>query len=457
MPYELEEQSSRKFLNGTQIAILLSLGLHLLAYKYGFPVLLFQRQSSNPESVVSTIELTPVEQSRLPNLESQWNIPNFNTTSLDEAAPPFALPLPPNFSRNGNLPPIPIPPGYRLPSIPNIGSDIKLPPLGITNLSALPLPPPLPDIDSIQPPDVPLTTPEQTPEENPAEAETPVAPTAPKDDSAQTEDTEDRLTPEQIAAVRKQKLTGNLRDVSRSLRKQNVGTTNEEARKNYVAWLSKIEEVEPESLDITGIYPKDACIRRLEGASVYGVLVDTDSQVVGLELIKGAEYPIFNEQASKNIQEYEEFDNDTEEIKPYQVTVNYQYDAEICPSLTLPSLRKKEATPPVEKPPANTPEAESETTPEEPTEANTPEAETETIPEEPTEANTPEAESETAPEEPTEIDTPEAESETTPEKPTEADTPEAETQPSLRERLQDTPLPNDNNIRDRLRQNPLPK
>ena len=447
MPYELKEQSNQKFLNGTQIAILLSLGLHLFAYKYGFPVLLFKQKPSDKDRVVSTIELTPVEQARLPNLESQWTIPRFNATSLDEAAPPLALPFPPNFSRNSSLPPIPIPPGYRFPTIPNIGSDIKLPPLGVTNLSALPLPPPLPDIDSLQSPDAPLTVPEEVPQTNPTEAEESATSTTIEDNSAETEDTEDKPTPEQIAAVREQKLTGDLRGVSRSLQKQNVGTTNEEARKNYVAWLSKIEEVEPKSLEIVGVYPKDACIRRLEGTSVYGVLVDRDSQVVGLELIKGAEYPIFNEQASKNIQEYEEFDNDTEEVKPYQVTVNYQYDAEICPSLTLPSLRKKESTPPVEAP-----KTESETPPveaKEPTEteSETPPVETETPAETP-EAETPEVETETP-----------AETESAPpveaEEPTE--TPEAETQPSLREKLQNTPLPEDSNIRDRLRQNPLPE
>ena len=488
MPYEIEEKSSNRFLNATQIAILLSLGIHLFVYRYGFPVFLFKEKPSSRDDIVSTIELSPLEQARLPNLDSQSQIPEFNPTSLDKAAPPFALPLPPNFTPD-NLPPVPVPPGYKFPTIPRMGSDIRLPPLGISDISALPLPPPLENIDDALPSKIPLTTPEAV-EETPAEIEQPSTPPTPEAETKTEENIEAKPTPEQIAAVREQKLTGNIRDVSQGLQKQNRGTTNEDARRNYIAWLSRIEKVEPESIEIAGIYPKDACIRRLDGTSVYGVLIDAESQVVGLELIKGAEYPIFNEQASENIQQHE-FTNDTEEIKPYRVTVNYQYDAEICPSLTLPSLRKQKPKSETEAP-IKTPEAETETeapikTPEAETETEapikTPEAETEateetppTTPQTETEATeetpptTPQAESEATEETPpTEAETeseateetppttPQTESEATEETPpTEAET-ETENPSSLRERLQNTPLPSDDNIRERLRQNPLPE
>ena len=395
MPYELKtEKLSPKFLNASQIAILLSLGLHLLVYKYGFPTLLIKEEPRNRDRTVSTIELSPLEQARLPSLEPEWEIPTFNNTPLDEAAPPFALPLPPNFDPSASLPPIPVPP---------ISSDIELPPLGITDLADLPLPPPLEDLDSLVPPDAPLTTPEEPslpppePEEEPS-----LPPPEPTTPPAIEETEEDRPTPEQIAAVRQQKLQGNLRDLSLSLRKQDLATSDEEARKNYVSWLSKIEDVEPETLEITGVYPKDACIRRLEGTSVYGVVVDADNTVVALEPIKGAKYPIFNERASQDIQQHE-FANETPEVTPYRVTVNYKYDAEICPSLTLPSLRKQTPT-------------ENETAP-------SPTPETQQTP----------TENETAP----------------------SPTPETD-RPSLRERLGNTPLPDDDSIRERLRNNPLP-
>ena len=457
MPYEIETKNNHKFLNASQIAILLSLGLHLLIYKYGFPTLLIKEESSNREKMVSTIELNPLEQARLPKLEPEWNIPTFDNTPLDEAAPPFALPLPPNFDPSASLPPIPVPP---------VSSNIELPPLGITDLADLPLPPPLEDLDSLTPPDAPVTTPEETIENPPPPEEEPSIP-PPTETLPEEPEPSDKPTPEQIAAVRQQKLRGNIDDLSLSLQKQDIATTNEEARKNYVNWLSKIEDVEPESLEITGIYPKDACIRRLEGTSVYGVVVDADNTVVALELIKGAKYPIFNERASKDIQEHD-FDNETPEITPYQVTVDYKYDEEICPSLTLPSLRKQEEPVPVSEPQKEAPvpeteaeetpasETETEETPTETEEAPAPETEAEETPIETEEAPASETEAEEAPTETEKTPAPEAE-----EAPTETEeAPASETEaerPSLRERLRNTPLPSSDNIRERLQNNPLPE
>ena len=442
MPYELETDKSHKFLSATQIAILLSFGLHFLIYIYGFPISLFKKESSNKEQMVSTIELSPLEQARLPNLDSQWNIPEFNNTPLDEAAPPFALPLPPNFTPSNDLPAVSIPPGYSFPNIPPISSDIELPPLGITDLSSLPLPPPVKDLDSIIPPDVPLTTPEEATEEKPTE-ESITPPPEPPPEPEKPES--DKPSPEQIAAVREQKLKGNLRAVSKSIQKQDGETTDEEARKNYVAWLSKIENAEPESVEIKGIYPKDACIRRLEGQSIYGVVVDANNEVVALELIKGAKYPIFNEKASEDIQKHDFANetnetNETQKVRPYQVTVDYKYDAEICPSLTLPSLRKQEETAPKPKTDA-VPKPESQPQPK-------PEAETKPQPQAKPESQ-PQTEAESKPQ-------PKPESQPQPEAGTETK-PESQPLPSLRERLQNTPLPDDNTIRERLRRNPLPK
>ena len=466
MPYELETDKRHKFFNATQIAILLSLGLHVSIYKYGFPISLFKEKSSNQDRMVSTIELSPLEQARLPNLDSQWSVPQFDNTPLDEAAPPFALPLPPNFTPSTDLPAVSIPPGYSFPNIPPISSDIELPPLGITDLSALPLPPPLTDLDSIVPPDS-LTTPEEPTEEKPTEEslnpppETPPEPEKPESN---------KPTPEQIAAVREQKLKGNLRVVSKTIQKKDGETSDEEARKNYVAWLSKIENVEPELVEIEGIYPKDACIRKLEGQSIYGVVVNANNEVVALDLIKSAEYGIFNEKASEDIQTHDFANqtnqinetnetNETNEIKearPYQVTVDYKYDPEICPSLTLPSLKKQEETAP--KPKTETapkpesqpqPKPEAETKPQPKPESQPqpkPEAETETLPK-PESQPQPETESKPQPK-PESQPQPEAETETKP---------ESQPLPSLRERLQNTPLPDDNTIRERLRRNPLPK
>jgi outer membrane biosynthesis protein TonB len=460
MPYELEaDKLSHKFFNTTQIAILLSVVLHFLLYKYGFPTLLFKEKLNNRDKTVATVELSPVEQARLPNLESSWNPSLLNNAPLDEAAPPFALPLPPNFTPSTNLPAIPIPPGYNLSNLPSINSNnIELPPLGITDLSKLPLPPPIEDLDSLPPPDVPLTTPEK-PQTSKPTSKKPPTPKPPEVkaplEAEKTETT--KPTSQQIAAARKQKLTRNLRDVSISLRQQNTATTDEEARKNYISWLSKIEDARPETVEIPGIYPQDACIRQLEGESVYGVLINAKNEVVGLELIKGAKYPLFNEQASEDIQKHD-FANKTKKTKPYQVTVDYKYDREVCPSLSLPSLKEKETPAPTPQPETK-PEVESKPTP---TPPPPPQPEVESKPAPPPEAE-PEIESKPAPPPETQ---PEVESkpapppETQPEiesKPTPAPKPESEQPPSLRERIESTPLPDDDTIRERLQKVPLPE
>ena len=372
---------SNKLITPTQISIFISIVIHVLLLRYGFTQLAIERDNQiNIKETVPTIELTPEEQSRLPNLTPELNIPELNKTPLDENIAPFALspsipqnpnlfpdlpsvplPPPPNSLPVPNLPlqQIPLPPLQSLPAIepplpslpPLPNTDIKLPPIGDT--SSLPLPPPVPPapVDSTEKPAPPPTEkpstqptqPTQPEAKKPEEKKPPTPPAEPKP----------KLSPAQIAAQRQQKLEQEMRERSRSLQKNTAETTNEEARKNYVAWLSVIKEVQPEELTFEGTYPRDACIRRLEGTSVYGALVDPQGKVTDLELIKGAKYPIFNEQASKNISE-RDLANDTENIKPYRITVNFKYNPEICPSLTLPSLRR-DNKPETEKVPSTPP------------------------------------------------------------------------------------------------------
>ena len=351
--------SSNKLIRPTQIAIFISLAIHFVLFKYGFPHFsLDEGQKITLKETVPTIELTPAEQSRLPNLTPDLTIPELNKTPLAENISPFALspsipqnpnlfpdlpptllPPPPSLAVP-NLPPvqIPLPPlqslspiAPPLPSLPPLpNTDIKLPPIG--DRSSLPLPPPVPSapVDSTDKP--PASSPD-------AEPSTEAALPAEQKPSTPPAESKPKLTPAQIAAQRQQKLTQDVRELSRSLQKNTAETTNEEARKNYVAWLSAIKEVEPEELTFTGTYPRDACIRRLKGTSVYGALVNTQGEVTDLELIKGAKYPIFNQQAGRNISA-RKLANETGKIKPYRITVNFEYDPEICPSLTLPSLRR---------------------------------------------------------------------------------------------------------------------
>ena len=433
MSYEskLDNQSS-KLINPAQLCLLLSVALHLLVLKFGLPTIRFNDDGGRRE--VSVIELNPEQQSRLPDRYStpdtpdvpNVDLPQTDLNDLNDPVAPFAIPpnLLPEQVDPADLPPliIPPPPNFNIPSLPPV-TDITLPPVG--DLSDLPLPPNIDPLDfKVKPIELPPNAgklPEQP--TNSSEVKTPKAPqnAANPERSIQQPnkkpDTKpEKRTPtakpetrEQIAARRAAQSQERIKNLRQSLTKTKDGTSNEEARKNYIVWLAKVKDVEPEQIEITGAYPRDACIKRLKGSSVFGVVVNAKGEVVALDLLKGARYPIFNEQASKDISD-RILENDTEKPKPYQVKVNYEYDAEICPSLTLPSIRRAE-----EKQPAPEPKPEPEPAP-------TP---------------APEPKPEPKPE------------------PTPAPEPTPEAEPPLRDRLRDVPLRDLNPSR--LKDIPLPE
>ena len=149
MSYESKFNNQTKFIQPAQLTLLISIVLHLLVYKFGLPRLNLNSESGRRE--VSIVELTPEQQSRLPNLYPESEIPEINDTPLDSAAPPFAFPpsLIPGSEAFPDLPPvtIPPPPNFDIPPIPDFPpiSDIQLPPVG--DLSSLPLPPPVESLD----------------------------------------------------------------------------------------------------------------------------------------------------------------------------------------------------------------------------------------------------------------------------------------------------------------------
>ena len=453
MSYESKlDNQSGKFIGPTQLCLLLSVGLHLLILKFGLPTIRLNNDSGRRE--VSIIELNPEQQSRLPDLYPQLDTPDIpdlsNLPEPDNSIPaaPFAIPpsLIPGIG-DSNLPAltIPPPPEFNLPPLPP-QTDITLPPIG--DLSALPLPPNIDPSDfKVDPIELPPNT-GQTPPQPSSTTETqPPPPTTTKPEPEETQpEPQPQLTKEQIAAIKLAESQERIKKLRQSLTETDEGTTDEDARKNYVAWLAKVKDIEPDKIEIDGTYPRDACIRRLEGTSVFGVVTNGQGQVVALDLIKGAKYAVFNRQASQELGD-RTLDNPTDKPKPYQVTVNYKYDAEICPSLTLPSLRNE---PQPESQPETAPEAETDSKPE--TEANSePEVEPPVQPEAET---TPEVEPKVEPEvEPEAETTPEVTPEVEPE-PEVTPEPEPEPQPLLRDRLRDVPLPDLNPAK--LKDIPLP-
>ncbi|HEY9770764.1 MAG TPA: hypothetical protein V6C71_20120 [Coleofasciculaceae cyanobacterium] len=384
---KLDHQSS-KLVNPAQLCLLLSIALHLLVLKFGLPTIKFNNDSGKRE--VSVIELNREQQSRLPDLSPQLNDParsdpnNLPGANSSDPAAPFAIPpnLIPGIGNSNNLPPltIPPPPIFDFSSLPPT-TDITRPPVG--DLSNLPQPPAIDPSDfKVKPIKLPPNTgkipappnnlptfPQKSPQTDRSPQATIKPEQKPQLPVTKPEVEQPKPTPEQIAtkkAVESQERISNLRQ---SLTKTNAGTTDEDARRNYIAWLAKVEDIEPDKIEIKGIYPRDACIKRLKGSSVFGVVVNTQGAVAAIDLIKGAEYSVFNQQGSKDLSD-RIFANKTKKPKPYQVKVNYEYDAEICPSLTLPSIRteeKPEAKPKSPEPkPANNPKPESKVAPPQP-------------------------------------------------------------------------------------------
>ena len=452
MSYEskLNERSGR-LVNPAQLCMLLSIAFHLLILKFGLPTIRFNNDSGKRE--VSIVQLNPEQQSRLPDLYPQLQTPEVPApdlsqlpeADLDEPAAPFAIPpsLIPGIGDSATLPPltIPPPPQFDIPELPPM-TDITLPPVG--DLSDLPLPPDLdpsdfkpnpiklpPNIGKVPEPtlDSNLTQKPKPPAKTPATSAQP----KPQPSAEPKPKPEPKLTPEQIAARREAAFQERIKKMRQSVTKTEAGTTDEDARKNYVAWLAKVQDIEPDQIEIEGTYPRDACIRRLKGSSVFGVVVNARGEVVALDLIKGAKYPIFNQQGSRDLGE-RTLNNETERPKPYQVKVNYEYDSEICPSLTLPSIRRTEEKQQEAetKPQPTTPQ------PEVPSQEAQPEPEVQPEPKPEFEAQ-PESKPETEPKpesKPESEAQPESKPETKP-KPE----PEPKPLPSLRDRLRDIPLP----------------
>lgn len=447
---ELDERSG-KLINPAQLCLLLSITLHLLVLKFGLPTIRFNNDSGRRE--VSIVELNPEQQAQLPNLYPQLETPEVpdnqpSESDLDEPVAPFAIPpsLIPGIGDSTNLPRlvIPPPPQFDLPPLPP-QTDITLPPVG--DLSDLPFPPTLdpsdfrpeaielpPNIGKIPEPQIDLVP--QKPSAQPPATKPQTQPQPPQPPNEPEKKPEPKLTPEQIAARREAEFQQRIRNLRQGLTRTEAGTTDEAARKNYVAWLAKVRDIEPDKIEIEGTYPRDACIRRLEGNSVFGVVVNTEGEVVALDLIKGAKYPVFDRQSSENLGD-RTFDNETERPKPYQVTVNYEYDSEICPSLTLPSIRRAQEQQETQ-PESPTPQPEATPEPQPSSEENQPTVEDKPEPQPSSEENQPEPEATPEPSvenQPTVEEKPEAE-------PTsEEDKPEPKPLPSLRDRLRDIPLP----------------
>ncbi|BAQ64283.1 hypothetical protein GM3709_1048 [Geminocystis sp. NIES-3709] len=371
--------------------MLTSIALHGIFFTVIFPQWQDTNSSNANNNLGNTpvVELNTIEQTRLPNLTPPTA--SFNWDSLN------TLP-----SADTSLPPIPLS-AFDIPAPPTTG-DFPMPTFDSSVLMNLPAPPSLPSPQNLPPvnysdnfylPTPSISTPTELPPPPPLNQN--AIATLPPSNHFNTpqngniiditaDPTEERqITPEEaqmrekIFANSDIELTVNPRDVINGrvnyspqirgendeplafqpnniliskLQKQSQNTSDEEARKNYVAWAKEVQSVTPQQVTLTGIYPKDACVGKLEGNATYGVTVNSAGNAINTQLIKSSGYPLFNDQALRQIRSHS-FANETGVNKPFHVYVNFNYNSEICPSLSISNV---ENTPPVNTPEtSNTP------------------------------------------------------------------------------------------------------
>ena len=340
------------------IGLLASFALHSLLFV--FPgIVLWKAPEPKPRgSFTRVVTLSSEEQKRLPELFSQ-DIPEFpnNTITTNPLLPDKPAPKPSLLSQPAPLPPPPpAPTSLTLPSLstPNpfkIATDITKPPIGKALLPRTLLPPPTSKATPV-PPQAPSPSspteakPKPETPDNPAKnTKTKIDPNnqfnrtfpaltqpstpPPIDIKPETtnSDRETQLTPEE------QKLVAAIRKTRQIRPQQEPKTTDEEANRNYVDWLVRVEKLETEQLNISGIYPQDACLQKLEGTNVYGVLVDTEGKAIQIKLIKGSGHRVFNEHGVEAIFA-KTFENNTQQSLPYLVRVKFSYNSGVC---SLPS------------------------------------------------------------------------------------------------------------------------
>lgn len=265
---------------------------------------------------INLVSLTPLQQQNLPEAFSPPTpsepetepIPDTSPTiSTDQLSPPPSsdletIPVPPPLEE------VPPPPPVAIEPSPSLGRPSLLP------LPSPPIPPEL--IEIINPRDdwfssPKLTEPEVIPEPEPVIA----------------------AEPEPIPAQREDNLIASVQAKARLLKYDKSNTTPQEAEANYQTWIAWQEHDNPQEMAWQGNYPLDGCIKKIEGTTTYGVLVNPDGQVINLHLIQSAGYPLLNEKASQQIDAYN-FGISTD-IKAYLVTIKFTYDDNVCPSLSV--------------------------------------------------------------------------------------------------------------------------
>lgn len=376
----------KPFNNSNTVAIAASIGIHALVLGLAFPYLsATSSKGSSDQTDVRLVELTPAEQSRLPNLSPPTpEISQFSNPSL-ENTPLLDTPT---------IDPTQIPPS--IDSFASTSSFPSLPPLeGLQSAPSLPPLPSIPQMNVYSPPIASLPAPSQNLPAPPQlrspqryqEQETPfreenIRPNFPQTDDEFTLDElknspivygnqrQQEITQQQETAAlsnprridpsleeeRQRRLRAelieNAQRLQQSLQPDSTNTSSDEATKNFSTWISQnnvqqgfTQGIRKEHLNmrINGNYPTIASGRQIEGTSVYGVVVDASGRPVDVQPLQSAGYPILDKQAKEDILR-QAFQNPTGGKQSYVISVSYK-DPNPTRNLPQPVNNQRQTTP----------------------------------------------------------------------------------------------------------------
>jgi TonB family protein len=383
-----------KIFNFKSLPFVTSVGIHVLFLFLAFPILskFSHQEKSTGDRRVDVVELSPTDRNRLPNLSQDLiNTPSYPDISTLDNSLYNSSSLPPSSPSTSSIPNLPPPPSYD--STITFGNNLPITTPPVASLP--PTAPPTGTTNSYVPPQTPYSTPntpslpqetQQTPtssnlkrpyfpavRENPYKVDQQYLPILRGNEQTEApqqtaiRDGRENPTRESAQALQERRIrrlvAENIQGAE-SLVADKENTSDEEARENEVNWRVRAKVGQPTEVTLTGTYPKAACMRKLEGTTVYGVLVDTQGKMTNAPyrpyLIKSAGYPVLNQQALNEIRA-NNFTNQSGKAQAHRIVVNFEYDAKVCPSIAIaqPETTEKKPTPTAEeaqkKPQTSTP------------------------------------------------------------------------------------------------------
>ena len=123
------------------------------------------------------------------------------------------------------------------------------------------------------------------------------------------------------------------RNIGASLAKV-ASEQDKETQQSFVDLLDKARNGKGETITIIGSYPRDACLKKLDGTAKVATVANADGKVIDEPMMITSDYKIFESEALSAVKKHT-FDK-TGKKKPYLVEVKFEYKKEICPQLSIP-------------------------------------------------------------------------------------------------------------------------